>query len=138
VTPTTGMRLISVHTLDPFRKLRSFRKWNNGMDINPEDWSSYTTQYQEVFLKYVENEYCAKHRCILVNTLQRLLSSHPNSSAIASRCCQSSFDTYDLPSDDEEYLARNNLAETTPGRSDHAAYSLGAVRLDLNLRPKYQ
>jgi len=27
------------------------------MDINPEDKTSYTTQYQEAFLKYVENEY---------------------------------------------------------------------------------
>jgi len=37
-----------------------------GKDINPEDETSYTTQYQEVFLKYVENEYCAKHRRLLV------------------------------------------------------------------------
>jgi hypothetical protein len=28
VTPTTGMLLISAHILDPFRKLRSFRKWD--------------------------------------------------------------------------------------------------------------
>jgi len=34
------------------------------MDINPEDEISYTTQYQEAFLMYVENEYCAKHRCV--------------------------------------------------------------------------
>jgi len=40
VTPTTGMLLISTHILDPFRKLRSFRKWDKGMDINPEDETS--------------------------------------------------------------------------------------------------
>jgi len=28
VTPTTGMLLISIHILDLFRKLRSFRKWD--------------------------------------------------------------------------------------------------------------
>jgi hypothetical protein len=28
VTPTTGMFLISTHILDPFHKLRSFRKWD--------------------------------------------------------------------------------------------------------------
>jgi len=56
VTPTTGMLLISTQILDPFRKLRSFRKWDKGMDINPEDETSYTTQYQEAFLMYVENE----------------------------------------------------------------------------------
>jgi len=60
-TPTTGMLVISVHILDPFRNLRSFIQWDTGMDINPEDQTSYTTQYQEAFLKYVENEYCAKH-----------------------------------------------------------------------------
>jgi len=62
VTPTTGMLFISAHILDPFCKLRSFRKWDKGMDINPEDKTSYTTEYQEAFSKYVENEYCAKHR----------------------------------------------------------------------------
>jgi len=56
VTPRTGMLLITAQILDPFRKLRSFRKWEKGMDINPEDETSYTTQYQEVFLQYVENE----------------------------------------------------------------------------------
>jgi len=61
VTPTTGMLLISAHILDPFRKLRSFRECDKGMDINPEDETSYTIQYQEVFLKYVENKYCAKY-----------------------------------------------------------------------------
>jgi hypothetical protein len=61
VTSTTGMLLISTHIHDPFRKLRSFRKCDKGMDINPEDETSYTTQYQEAFLKSVENEYCAKH-----------------------------------------------------------------------------
>jgi len=61
VTPTTDLVLISPYILDPFRKLRSFRKWDKGMDINPEDETSYTIQYQEAFLKYVENEYSPKH-----------------------------------------------------------------------------
>jgi hypothetical protein len=56
-----GMLLISAHILDPFRKLRSFRMLDNGMDMNPVDETSYTTHYQEAFLKYVENEYCTKH-----------------------------------------------------------------------------
>ena len=46
VTPTTGMLLISAHIHDPFWKLRSFRKWDKGIDINPEDETSYATQYQ--------------------------------------------------------------------------------------------
>src|SRR5882757_4229960 len=52
VTPMTGMLLISAQILDPFRKLLSFRKWDKGMDINPEDETSYTIPYQEVFLNY--------------------------------------------------------------------------------------
>jgi len=51
VTPTTGILLISAHNLDLFQKLQSFRKWNQGMDINPEDETSYTMQYQAAFLK---------------------------------------------------------------------------------------
>ena len=51
VTLSTGMGLIYAHILYPLRKLQSFRKWDKGMDMNPEDETSYTTQYQEDFLK---------------------------------------------------------------------------------------
>jgi hypothetical protein len=103
VTPTTGMLLISAHILDPFRKLRSFRKWDKGMDINSEDETSYTTQYQEALRKYVENEYCAKHRRVLVNKLETVQNSNFVPSATASGSYQSSFEPYDSSSDDEEY-----------------------------------
>jgi len=83
VTGTMGMLLISANILDPFRKLQSFRKWDKGMDINPEDETSYTPQYQEAFLKYVENEYCAKNRHMPVNTLETVLSSNLVTSAMA-------------------------------------------------------
>jgi len=131
-----GMLLISAHILDPFRKLRSFRKWDKGRDINPEDETSYTTQYQKAFLKYVENEYCAKHRSVAVNKLETVPTSNLIPSATASGCYQSSFDRYDLPSDDEEYLTPNNVAETRPGRSDHAPRTLTAARLYLNSPPE--
>jgi len=136
VTPTTGMLLISAHILDPLRKLRSFRKWDKGMDINPEDETSYTTQYQEAFLKYVENEYCAQHRHVPVNKLEMVPSCNLVPSATASGSYQSSFDPYDLSSDDEEYLMPNNVAETTPGRSDRATRLLTAARLYLNSPPE--
>jgi hypothetical protein len=61
VTPMTGMLLILAHMLQPFRKSRLFRKWEKGIDINPKNETSYTIQYQEALLKYVENEYCAKY-----------------------------------------------------------------------------
>jgi len=136
VTPTTGTLLISAHILDPFRKLRSFRKWDKAMGINSEDETTHTTQYQEAVLKYVENEYCAKHRHVPVKKLQSLLSSSHISSATASRSCQSSCGPYDLSSDDEEYLTPNNVAETTPGRSDRAARLMTAARLNLNSPPE--
>jgi len=47
VNPTTNILLLSARILDRFQKLRSFRKWDNGMDIDPQDTTSYTTQYQE-------------------------------------------------------------------------------------------
>ena len=129
------MLLISPHMLDPLHKLRPFRKWDKGTDINPEDETSYTTQYQEAFLMYVENEYCAKHRRMPINKPQSLLSSNHISYATASQCGQSSFDLYDLSSDDEEYLMPDNVAETTPGRSARAARTLTATRLYLNSPP---
>ena len=105
------------------------------MDINPEDETSYTTQYQEVFLKYVENEYCASHRRVPVNQFGTVLSSNLVPSATASGSGQSSFDPYDLPSDDEEYLTPNNVAETTPRQRDCAAHLLTAARLHFNSLP---
>jgi hypothetical protein len=56
VTPTTGILRISMQILNPVRELQLFRQWDKGMDINPEDEKSYSTQYQELFLKYVKNE----------------------------------------------------------------------------------
>jgi len=40
------MLIITAHILDPFRMLRSCRKWDMGIDITPEDETSYTNQYQ--------------------------------------------------------------------------------------------
>jgi hypothetical protein len=72
------------------------------MDINPEDETSHTTLYQEAFLKYVENKYLTKHRCVPVNRLEPVPSSYLVTSAMASGSYQSSCDPYGLSSDDEE------------------------------------
>jgi hypothetical protein len=55
---------------------------------------------------------------VLVNKLETVLSSNLLRSGIASWSYESSFDPYDLSSDDEEYLTANNMAETKPGPSD--------------------
>jgi len=118
------------------RKLRSFRKWDNGMDIDPENKTSYTRQYQEAFLNYVENEYCAKHWHVPVKKLDTVPSNNLVPSAMASGSYQSSFDPYDLSSDDEECLMHNNVAKTTHGWSDRVARLLTAARLYLNSPPE--
>ena len=73
---------------------------------------------------------------MLVIKLERVLSINLVPSATASGSYQSSFDPYDLCSDDEEYLTPNNGAETTPGRSDRTARPLTAPRLYLNSPPE--
>jgi len=84
-TPMMGVLLISAHISDPFHKLRSFRKWDKRMDHNPADETSYTTQYQEAFLKNVGNDYCAKDRHLSVIKPEILLSNYLLSSSMPSR-----------------------------------------------------
>ena len=136
VPPTMGMLLISAHILDPFWRLQSFSNWDNGIDINTEDETSYTTQSQEAFLKYVENEYCATHIHVPVKKSDSVLSNYLVPSPTASGSGQSSFDPYDLSSDDQEYILPTNVAETTPRKSNCAAHILIAARLYLNSPPK--
>jgi len=136
VTPSTRMLLISAHILDPFRKFRLFWLWAKGIDINPEDVTSYTTQSQQAGLKYVENEYCAKDRPVPVKKRENLPRCNLNPSETVSGSCQSCFDPYDLCRDDEEYLTPKNMAETTPGQSDLATCILTAARLYSNSPPE--
>jgi len=86
----------------------------------------------------VENEYCAQHQCVPVNKHNSLLSSNLIPSATASGSCQSSFDPFDLFSNDKEYFIPNNAAETTTGLSAHAAHQLTTDRLYLNSPPESQ
>jgi hypothetical protein len=105
------------------------------MDLNPDDDGSYTMQYQEEFLQYVENEYCDKHPRLSVNKPERDANNNPFSTT-ASGSSQSSFDPYNLSSDNDEYLRAKNVAEMTPRRSDHAACLFTAARLYLNSPPE--
>jgi hypothetical protein len=84
VTLLTDTLLNLAHILDLFRKLRSFRKWDKGMGITPEDETSSTTQYQEAFLKYVGNEYCTKHRRLPVTMSDETLNNNLSSFEMAS------------------------------------------------------
>jgi len=132
----TGMLPISAHILDPFGKLWSSGKSGKGRDIHPEAETSYTTHYQQAFLTYMENEYCAKHWRVPVNKHKSFPMSNLIPSEMFSGSWQSSFDPYDLFSDDGEYLTPNNVAETTSGQSARAACLVTAARLYLNLLPE--
>jgi len=135
VTPTTGLVLISVDIIYLFRKLRWFRKQDKEMDINCEDETFDNTQYQEGFLKYLENKYCAKHRHLPVIDPESIPNHNLFSFAMASGSGQSFYQPYDLASNDAEYLMLNNVAGITPGWSDHAARVLNAARSYLNSPP---
>jgi len=106
------------------------------MDINPEDNTSYTTQLQKTFLRDVENEYCAKHRCVPVIKPKWVPSNNVFRSATPSGCGQCSFEPDDSLSDDEEYLMPNNVAEISPVQSLCAAHLLTAARLNLHSLPE--
>jgi len=85
------------------------------MDINPEDETPYTRQYQEAFLKYVGNKYYAKHRGLLVTKPERVPNNNLVYSAMAPRSGQCSHDRYDLSSNVAEYIMPKNVDKTRPG-----------------------
>jgi hypothetical protein len=50
------MHLISVYNDNRFQMLEAFRKQGMGLDINPDQETSYTTHTLTVFEKRVENK----------------------------------------------------------------------------------
>jgi len=136
VTPMTCMLLISAHILDPLRKMWLFTKWDHAIDINPDNETSYTTQYQQEFPKSGENKYCAKHRRISVIKLGHFLARISFHSATASGLGKSSVHRYDLSSDDERSVRPNSGTDTTPRRSNRAAPLLIPARLYTNSLPE--
>jgi len=106
------------------------------MDIIPEDQTSYNTRYKEAFLKHVDNEYSAKHRQMSVIIPDNVPGSSIFPSAKASGSGQSSFDPYDLSSDDDEYITPKRVAEMTPRQSNRTERLLTTARLYLNAPPE--
>jgi hypothetical protein len=90
VTTTPGVLLIATLILDSSWLLWLLRKRNNAMDINPEDKTSLSIQYQEAFLKYVENKYCVKHRWMSATKPEDVQHSNFLPSATASGFGQTS------------------------------------------------
>ena len=84
------------------------------MEIHSEDNTYYTTQYQEAFLPYVENEYCAKHRHCLVIKPESILNNNLFFTALVSRTGCASFSPDDFSSADDDYIKSKNVAEMRP------------------------
>jgi len=136
VTPMKGMHIISAPIVDPWWKLQSFRKRDKGVDINPEDETSYTTKLNEAFQKFVENEYYAKRRKLPIIKAERVLHNTLLPSKTASGSGQSYGDPYDLSSEEEEYPTPEHVAKMTPRRSDWPACSLEAAKLYMKSPPE--
>jgi len=120
--------MLPISTLihDSILKLLSFMKRGKGVDTNPQDKTSYTTQYHEATLKYLKNENRAKHRHLPVPMSEKTLNNPLSSLAMVCRSVQSSNDLYNLSRDDKEYLMANSVAKMTPGWTYHASPLLTA------------
>jgi len=70
--------------------------------MNTEDETFWTTHYQQVWQKYVENEYCAKYIRFSFIQCERILNNNLISSILHFHSHQTSLDPSDLSSDDEE------------------------------------
>jgi hypothetical protein len=70
-----------------------------------------------------------------VDITDTITSSDLIRSGTASGSYESSFDPYDLSSDDDEYQTPNNVAETTCGRFNRPARLFPTSRLYFNLAP---
>ena len=125
-TPMTGVLVISVHILDSFQKSEKYGRWDKGMDINPKDEALYSTQYQEILLMFLENEYCTKHTHVPVLNSNRVLNNILSPSTTASGSIQSFFVPYYVSSDDEEYFTIKDVAERLIDKVivQHAYWSL--------------
>jgi len=103
--------------------------------MNPEDETSYTTQYQAACLKYVKTEYCTKHRPLSVTTLENNQHSEVFRCLNAFVLGRASLNPYRWPYDQDEYLTSKCVAETRSRRRNCAEYPLTAARLNLNSPP---
>jgi len=130
------MLLTSVLILNPLKKLQSFRQWEQEMVIIPKDDNSYTTQYQEAFLKYANNAYCANYMQLFISDPENILSDNLFPSAMTSGSGRFSSDPCDLSSINEEYLDLQHVAGIAPGLNNCTACILTASRSYLYSPPE--
>jgi hypothetical protein len=102
VTAMMGMHLNISHNDNPLQKLWSNRPRDNRIERNAKDKSSCSPQYHVLFLKFGENQYSAKRRCLPVSKADIILSNYHFPSTPASVSGQGSSDPHDLSSDDAD------------------------------------
>jgi len=110
--------------------------WDKVLHINLENKTTYSIHYEEAFLKYVQNENCAKQPRLPITQPESILPNNLFSPLIASGSSQSSYDLYDLSDSDEKYLIHKNGARTTACQTKYTARLLTAARLYLNSPPE--
>jgi len=74
--------------------LGPFRKQGKGLDINPDQEASYSTQTLQVFEKHIENEWFAKQRRLVIIKSKCLPRNNLFSSIMGAGCGQSSNDPW--------------------------------------------
>jgi len=108
------------------------------MALNPEDESSYSTQHQEAFLKFVQNKYSAKYQQLSIINTEKVPHSDDVHFTMESEWDQLLFEQYHSSCNDEEYFIPKCVAEMTSGWSDHAPCSFAATPLYSNSLPELQ
>jgi hypothetical protein len=127
VTPESGVLLIVAHILDPFRKTRTFMRWDKAMGVDWNSEDSFTQQYRNAFLDYIDSTYCSNLNTAAVNKKENV-NHDPFGPPVASTASGpgSLSDPLDLSSDDEMYYA--SQPAQTPGRLSHALRLSTAAR----------
>jgi hypothetical protein len=114
VTPVLVLLIIAADILVSFRKLQSFRKWDKAIDDNSEDHSSFMAHYNNIYLKYVEYEYCSKDPIIPNFTFETTTHNNPFTTSPLSGPAHTFYDPYDLSCNNAKYITPANIVESTP------------------------
>jgi hypothetical protein len=101
--------------LDYFRMVSLFGELGNAMDITSNDKPSYNIQSHETISKKAENKYFAEHRRTSSIQPKSILHRRIFPSPKVSRFVQWSFNSYDVSSNNGQYLTPECFAAITHG-----------------------
>jgi len=125
VTPESGLLLILVQMLDPYRKTRMFQHWDKRAGVSPASPGSYTSQYTQAFLDYWEKNYVSK---MIEKATIKLEPAGPSpAKANAGSLPKPSNFVYCVDSDSDDEIPAS-LLTATPRRTNHRAQLVGIAR----------